>query len=144
MTSVERTTDNTRPFPGKVRKGFPQISPHWERILILTSVAILTGLAWSYLVHLGHQMASAGEFDKSMAAIEITTATPWTARDFAVTFAMWAVMMVGMMVPSAAPVLILYQATSDSHTPRHPWLATLLFAFGYLLVWTGFSMVAAF
>ena len=37
---------------------------------------------------------------------------PWSAADFALTFAMWAVMMVGMMVPSAAPMSLLFAAVA--------------------------------
>jgi len=30
---------------------------------------------------------------------------PWSGMEFALVFAMWAVMMVGMMTPSAAPII---------------------------------------
>ena len=33
---------------------------------------------------------------------------PWRAIEFAYVFAMWAVMMVGMMAPSAAPMILMY------------------------------------
>ena len=36
------------------------------------------------------------------------TSAPWTAMEFAFVFAMWAVMMIGMMTPSAAPMVLLY------------------------------------
>ena len=32
---------------------------------------------------------------------------PWKTIEFALVFAMWAVMMVGMMVPSAAPMILM-------------------------------------
>jgi predicted metal-binding membrane protein len=54
---------------------------------------------------------------------------------------MWTVMMIGMMGPSAAPVLLLFAAGRRGQTRT---LSVLLFAFGYLAVWTGFSAVAAF
>jgi predicted metal-binding membrane protein len=58
-------------------------------------------------------------------------------------FAMWLVMMAGMMLPSAAPTLLLYagvvrRSEDGAHTARHAWA----FAAGYLLVWGGFSLVA--
>ena len=58
-------------------------------------------------------------------------------------FAMWWVMMIAMMVPSAAPTILLFatikrrQATTDS-----PVIASWLFLAGYLLIWAGFSLVA--
>jgi predicted metal-binding membrane protein len=33
---------------------------------------------------------------------------PWKAIEFAYVFAMWAVMMVGMMTPSAAPMILIH------------------------------------
>jgi predicted metal-binding membrane protein len=33
---------------------------------------------------------------------------PWTAMEFAFVFVMWAVMMIGMMTPSAAPMILIY------------------------------------
>ena len=33
---------------------------------------------------------------------------PWRAMEFAFVFAMWTVMMVGMMTPSAAPIILMY------------------------------------
>ena len=43
-----------------------------------------------------------------MAAMGMTTQMPWTVTDFLLTFAMWAVMMVGMMTPSATPMILIY------------------------------------
>jgi hypothetical protein len=39
-----------------------------------------------------------------MAAMGMTMDMPWSAADVFFTFAMWAVMMVGMMAPSALPI----------------------------------------
>jgi predicted metal-binding membrane protein len=66
---------------------------------------------------------------------------PWRAADVWFTFAMWAVMMIGMMMASAAPVLFLF-AGMHRGTHRTP---AVVFAFGagYLLVWIGFSASAA-
>jgi predicted metal-binding membrane protein len=40
--------------------------------------------------------------------IRAPATAPWTAIEFAFVFAMWAVMMVGMMAPSAAPMILIY------------------------------------
>ena len=40
----------------------------------------------------------------------MTTEMSWTAADVFFTFTMWAVMMVGMMAGTAAPVLLLFAA----------------------------------
>ena len=58
-------------------------------------------------------------------------------------FAMWAVMMVGMMTPSAAPVILLLAATHRARGPKHLPLVAFAFGAGYLLVWAAFSAGAA-
>jgi predicted metal-binding membrane protein len=58
-------------------------------------------------------------------------------------FAMWAVMMVGMMTPSAAPMILLYARVGrQAAAQQKPLAATGWFAGGYLLAWTAFSIVA--
>jgi predicted metal-binding membrane protein len=56
---------------------------------------------------------------------------------------MWLVMMVGMMLPSAAPTLLLYagvvRRSADGARTR---ARVYQFAAGYLLVWGGFSLAA--
>ena len=68
---------------------------------------------------------------------------PWKPIEFAFVFAMWVVMMVGMMAPSAAPMILMYarvgrQAVIDGK----PFAATGWFAAGYFLAWIGFSLAA--
>jgi predicted metal-binding membrane protein len=65
------------------------------------------------------------------------------SRDFLYTFAMWAVMMAGMMAPSAAPVFLLYAKTRAARGEGMTSPAVLLFGSGYLTVWTAFSVCAA-
>jgi predicted metal-binding membrane protein len=68
----------------------------------------------------------------------------WDARHLALLCAMWAVMMVGMMLPSASPMLLLYGSTARrSATTRFTAsLQTYTFAAGYLVVWAAFSLGA--
>jgi predicted metal-binding membrane protein len=66
---------------------------------------------------------------------------PWTAADVFFALVMWAVMMVGMMLPSAAPVMLLVAAISRRRAAGAPGL-TAAFALGYILAWGGFSVVA--
>ena len=71
-------------------------------------------------------------------------AAPWSALEVALVFAMWAVMMVGMMLPSAAPMILLYaQVGRRAASPGKPLAPTGWFAAGYVAVWIGFAMVAA-
>ena len=68
---------------------------------------------------------------------------PWRAIEFAYVFAMWAVMMVGMMAPSAAPMILMYARVGrQGKAQGKPFAATGWFAAGYLLAWSGFSLAA--
>ena len=80
---------------------------------------------------------------------EMTGASAWMMRaswDAAFTaqmFAMWTAMMAGMMLPSAAPaVLIFARVARSGPAADRPVLRAYLFSAGYLLVWTAFSAAA--
>ena len=112
-------------------------------ILILASIALITILAWLYLIRLDRQMASALAQDQVMAAMDMPTNKAWTATDLLYTFAMWAVMMIGMMGPSAAPMILLFAAAQSKRRMRHVPLSAGTFGLGYVFVWTVFSAGAA-
>ena len=78
-----------------------------------------------------------------MALMGMTMDMSWTAADVFFTFAMWAVMMVGMMAGTAAPVLLLFAAARAGRGDRGMRLAVLMFGLGYMTVWVGFSACAA-
>lgn len=111
--------------------------------LILISIALITALAWLYLIHLDRQMVSALAENQMMAAMGMPMDKPWSAADLLFTFAMWAVMMVGMMGPSATPMLLLFAAAQSKSGKRRAALSTGVFALGYAFVWTAFSAGAA-
>src|SRR5688572_22535540 len=69
--------------------------------------------------------------------------TPWSAWHFAFMFAMWAVMMIGMMTPSVTPMVLLYAQVARQGAARgHEFAPPGWFAAGYLLAWTGFALAA--
>jgi predicted metal-binding membrane protein len=113
-----------------------------DRALVWGGVAGLAGLAWLYLVHLSRG-GSAGAGMTGMPGMA-PVLVPWTAADVAFTTAMWAVMMVGMMLPTAAPVVLLFAAvTRKRRAERQPAVSAGVFVVGYLAVWGGFSVGAA-
>ncbi len=104
-----------------------------DRAVTLASLVAVTALAWAYLV------ALAGD----MGAMAMAQVAPWTALDAALMAVMWAVMMVGMMLPSAAPMILLYAAVARKQRGRGRVFApTGAFAAGYLVAWTLFSLAA--
>lgn len=114
-----------------------------DRVVISTCLVVLIALAWAYLFHLDREMSAAMEHDRMMAEMGMTMDMPWTAADVLFTFAMWAAMMVGMMVPSASPVLLLFAATYRGRGAQRAPGAAFAFGAGYLMVWTAFSACAA-
>lgn len=109
------------------------------RVVIWLCVIGVTALAWAYLVRLGQGMApSAMTADMGMAMD-----APWALREVAFLFWMWAVMMIGMMAPSATPVLLLFAGLQARRTTGRVPFAVPLFALGYGIVWIGFCACAA-
>src|SRR5216117_3593619 len=68
-----------------------------EGVAALLGLAGLTLLAWLSLSRLGHEMA-----------MDIVPAGPWSATDALLAGGMWAVMMVAMMLPGAAPMILVF------------------------------------
>jgi len=106
--------------------------------LSLAVLAALVVLAWTYLL-----FADSGDAEMGMRAGQILAMpAEWSLRRFAVTLAMWAIMMVAMMLPSTVRA-ILHATALLKH------LRTLLavrrtgeFVIGYLAVWFAFSLAA--
>ena len=98
-------------------------------IAVLAALAILTAIAWADLAW--------------MAADPASMASPgaWTWGYGLAMLAMWAVMMAAMMVPSAAPAILLFAALRR-HAGRNSAGAVALFTLGYVLAWTAFSVLA--
>jgi predicted metal-binding membrane protein len=109
-----------------------------DRIVIWSAVIALLVLAWGYLIVIDRQMSAMAD-GALQAEMLRAMAQPWQAADMLFTFAMWMVMMVGMMVGPAAPILLLFAATEARHGRGRITLAVLLFGLGYLTIWLGFS-----
>jgi predicted metal-binding membrane protein len=108
-----------------------------QRLAILGGLVGVTALAWLELLRMTAVMD-----DAMRAGIECTL-HPWSATDAGLTFLMWAVMMVGMMVPSAVPMSLLFAQVSRRAAAQGAALApTFVFVGGYVAVWTLFSVGA--
>jgi predicted metal-binding membrane protein len=106
-----------------------------DRAVVLAGLVAVIMLAWAYLI-LGAGIEM-DEMDMGGGQI-MMMAPPWTLGYAALIFLMWAIMMVAMMLPSAAPTILLVTALGrDRIAP-----VAVPFAFGYLLVWIGFSLAA--
>jgi predicted metal-binding membrane protein len=96
-----------------------------------------------YLLHLGRDMSAPARDGLAMPEMGMPMDAPWTGADVLFTFAMWTVMMVGMMSPSSAPALLVMVRSAASRGERRVGASTAAFAAGYFIMWTGFSAAAA-
>jgi predicted metal-binding membrane protein len=104
-----------------------------DRVVVLLALAAIAALAWLYVIHM------AG----SMPAIPTAHVQPWGAVELLLMFLMWAVMMVAMMLPSAAPMILVFTSVKRRSAAGSALaLVTGLFALAYLVVWIGFSLAA--
>jgi predicted metal-binding membrane protein len=67
-----------------------------DRLIVLADLGGVIAVAWIYLF----------AFDGGMPAA-MQASAPWTLSHFLLMLAMWGVMMIGMMLPSAAPMMLL-------------------------------------
>ncbi len=113
-----------------------------DRLIMALGLLAILGLSWSYLVTTAAGMrAMLGEAEMH-AAMGMAEMQSWP-RELVALFAMWAVMMVGMMLPSAAPLILLILGVYRRRDDRHTRQNSMLFVSGYLLAWTIFSLAAA-
>ena len=125
-----------------------------DRTIVLSAIVAITGLAWAYVLWLAANMdmgssmgssmgTSMGKGMSGMGAMLEPAFRPWSLADFAFMFVMWAVMMVGMMMPSVIPMVLLYASVGRKAAESgRPLAATGWFVAGYLLAWTAFSLAA--
>lgn len=66
----------------------------------------------------------------------------WSAIDALMMFLMWWVMMIAMMLPSAAPLILLYTRVGQRRGQQFSSSSPGYFCFGYLIMWGAFSLGA--
>jgi predicted metal-binding membrane protein len=110
-----------------------------DRVLVTLSLVALAGLAWAWVAHLARGMTGPGDMAMAMPHM-----APWGPADVALAVAMWAVMMVAMMLPGAAPMVLLFAAVNRRRAAAQgPAVRTGLFLLGYLALWGAWSVGAA-
>src|SRR6516162_3052416 len=122
-----------------------------DRLVIDGALGVIAALAWGYVLWFADDMDMGGMdmtgFRMIPAGIGIMAPAnaPWRAIEFAFVFVMWSVMMVGMMAPSAAPMILMYARLGrQGKSAGKPLAATGWFATGYVLAWICFALVATF
>jgi predicted metal-binding membrane protein len=105
-----------------------------DRRVVAGGLLLVTSMAWCYL------LAGAG---MDMSAMDMPMPMPWSAGYAVLVFLMWWIMMAAMMLPGAAPMILLFGLVSrKSRAAGSPYVPTTIFASGYLIAWGLFSLLA--
>ena len=112
-----------------------------EQWIIAAVLALAIVLAWTSLVSMGMPSAATGmaQMDGMQAPV---SSEHWTPFHALTVFAMWAIMMVAMMLPSATPMILLYARVAGQAGEGSTLAPTSLFAGTYVALWALFSMFA--
>src|SRR6202158_518478 len=120
-----------------------------DRIVVVVALAVITALAGVYVLWIAADMDMGGMemsgFRMIPAGVGLMAPAlaPWRWFEFPLVLIMWIVMMVGMMTPSAVPMILIYARVGRLGAARGtPFASTGWFVAGYLLVWSGFALAA--
>ena len=97
-------------------------------LLILTSLAGWVFLAWAAL-----------DMTNPLAMLMMPMSSLWSAANIIAIFIMWSLMMMAMMLPSAAPMILTFAGLSRQNRMK---FSTISFTGAYLVIWIIFSVVA--
>lgn len=101
-----------------------------ERNLILTLLLVLAAVSWAILIW------QAAISDKQAMGI-------MGGMDAPLFIAIWIVMMVAVMFPTAAPMILIFaQVYAGKREKGQPFVPTWVFVSSYLFVWTLFGVLA--
>ena len=111
-----------------------------DRGIVLVGLAVITLLAWAYILYLARDMKTGMAMSSNVAMPMMQS---WGGVDFALMFVMWAVMMTAMMVPSASPMVLVYASLNRRRRDPQPFFTSIaVFLLGYLVIWSGFAALA--
>ena len=106
-----------------------------ERIVVLSGLAVITTLSWAYISSLVSKTSNM----EMGAEMTMPRMQAWGIADFGLTFGMWAVMMVAMMTPAAAPMILMFAGVNrrrreqqGSYVPTSVFLCGLSGSVGHL------------
>ena len=114
-----------------------------QRVLLAMLLVAMVGLAWTYLIWMASNMTLHDSSHLARRALMPAMTSSQTIHVWWL-IVMWAVMSVAMMLPTALPMVMLFNRFWSG---RHPDIdsvkPTLLLVLGYLSVWIVFGFAAA-
>jgi predicted metal-binding membrane protein len=109
----------------------------YDRAPLVVMLVLLPVVSWAWIVAMARDMYG----PMTGASAWMMTAT-WDVPHLLLLWAMWAVMMIAMMVPAASPMLLGYGVIARRSAQRSAAQHIYALAAGYVLVWTTFSFAA--
>ena len=119
-----------------------------ERLIVGGCLAVMVLVAWWYLFHTRAAMSSMNMPGMDMPGMDMSGmamagSQEWGATGVFLLFVMWTVMMVAMMVPSAAPMVLAFLSVNQRRQAAgRAFVPVAIFLAGYLAIWTAYSAVA--
>jgi predicted metal-binding membrane protein len=124
-----------------------------DRAVVVAALVLVIAISWLYLLAGAGTGMSVFEMSSLSMAIgasggssmgpAMATQADWAWAYAFLMFGMWWVMMIAMMLPSAAPMIVLFALVNRrSHAKGGPYVPIAVFAGAYLVAWGGFSVVA--
>lgn len=110
-----------------------------DSLVVLCALALICVLAWAYLLYMGWGMA---HMDVGATMAVMPRMVSWGPLDLALVLAMWTIMMVAMMLPSATPMILVFSAISKQLKSARTFTDVAAFVAGYIATWTAFSVLA--
>ena len=99
-------------------------------LLVVTSLAGWIFLAWAAL-----------DMTNPLAMLMMPMTSVWSAANIIAVFIMWSLMMMAMMLPSAAPMILTFAGLNRQNRVK---FSTISFTGAYLVIWVIFSAGAVF
>ena len=109
----------------------------YHRAPAIVLLVLLPMVSWMWIVLMARDM-----YGPMTGASSWMMTAQWDVRYLLLLWAMWAVMMTGMMLPSASPMLLLYGLIARRSAQGSAARPVYTLAAGYLLVWAVFSLGA--
>lgn len=123
-----------------------------DRAVVIVALATVVAASWGFTLTGAGMSMTAFEMTAmsspvptldSLASAGMMAHQPWDSGYAGLMVLMWWVMMIAMMIPSAAPMILLFARVSrHSRDQAAPFVSTGVFVAGYLAVWGAFSLLA--
>ena len=108
-----------------------------ERVVTATLIVVIPLVCWTWIALMAQDM-----YGTMLGPSAWMMTADWDVPHLLLLWAMWAVMMTAMMLPSASPLVLLYAGALRTRGDARVGRKTYAMAAGYVLVWVLFSVAA--